>query len=171
MRGRGRGWGSAENMQRGSADEMRSMEGKRGADGRAAREREGRGGTTDGDGGEGEEYCIRHAPSSLQCVPHPHPQPPPTTLLYLDKNCEVVRFHSASRAHSDGFQPPDVSAPQDDPMFAHTLPKNSGRVQICSCLSALAKTLAKHLLEQTLRLSAWRLLFILFFFTPPLHPR
>lgn len=51
--------------------------------------------------------------------------PNPPTLLYIDKNCEVVRFHSASRAHSDGFQPPDVSAPQDDPMFAHTLPKNS----------------------------------------------
>lgn len=78
---------------------------------------------------------------SLTLTPNTHTHTPnPPTLLYLDKNCEVVRFHSASRAHSDGFQPPDVSAPQDDPMFAHTLTKkNSGRAQICSCLSALAK--------------------------------
>lgn len=155
---RGRGRGDAENMQRGSADEIRGRKGKRGADGRAASEGEGRGGTTDGDEGEGEEtrraWLILHqtCPLFSSVCPSSSPPPPPT-LLYLDKNCEVVRFHPASQAHSDGFQSPNVSAAQDDQMFAHTLP-NSGRAQnlfVSECIS-------KHLLEQTLRLPASRFL-------------
>lgn len=66
-------------MQRGSADEIRSREGKQGADGRAASEGEGRGGTTDGDRGEGEE--TEGLVNTASDMPPLHFSVPPTPPL------------------------------------------------------------------------------------------
>lgn len=44
-----------------------------------------------------------HFPSVPVC---PSSSFPPS--LYLDKNCEVVRFHLASQAHSDDFHPLNI---------------------------------------------------------------
>lgn len=49
--------------------------------------------------------------------------------LYLDKNCEVVRFHSASQAHSDDL--PAEYVVQDDHMLLHTHARMSVSEHVC----------------------------------------
>lgn len=90
-------------------------------------------GAGDVKGGGNTEGLVNTALDTLpQSLSVPLPRSP---SLYLDKNCEVVRFHLASQAHIDDFHPLNIhDVVQDD----HMLVTHFFHIQICVCLSTFA---------------------------------